>query len=118
MTIYCYVGLMPSMHACPELPSGTPTVASPPAAMTRVFVHFANRDTGTGREAGGVLGRFVTAPLAGPDEVARELGCDRVRADTLSDALTDAAFERGFFARLQRHSAWRARFSPVESLTR
>ena len=47
-----------------------------------------------------------------------ELGRDGARADTLSDALTDAAFERGFFARLQRHSLGRPRFSPVELLTR
>jgi hypothetical protein len=43
-----------------------------------------------------LLGRFVAGPLALSDDVARELGRDRARADPLSDALIDAAFERGF----------------------
>jgi hypothetical protein len=60
------------------------------------FVYFANRDTDTGRKVARLLGRFVAGPLALPDEVARELGRDRARADPLSDAFIDAAFERGF----------------------
>jgi hypothetical protein len=59
-------------------------------------VYFVNRDSDTGRKVAGLLGRFVAGPLALPDEVARDLGHDRARADPLSDALIEAAFERGF----------------------
>src|SRR5882672_1551769 len=86
---------MSSTHEGTATPSRTPSAASPTPPVPSSFVHFANRDTDTGRKVAGLLGRFVAGPLALPDEVARELGRDRARADPLSDAFIDAAFERG-----------------------
>lgn len=83
---------MPSIRAGVEAPSAT----APAAPIPDSFVYFANRDSDTGRKLTGLLGRFVAGPLALPDEVAGELGRDRARADPLSDAFIDAAFERGF----------------------
>jgi hypothetical protein len=43
-----------------------------------------------------LLGRFVRGPLALPDDVATELGRDRARADPLSDAFNEAAFDGNY----------------------
>jgi hypothetical protein len=76
------------------------------------FGYFAHRDTDTGRTPARLLGRFVAAALALPDQMARESGRDHARANpladilsdtladalcgALADALIDTAFERGF----------------------
>lgn len=55
--------------------------------------------TSSSRGLSRLFGRFVAGPLALPDDVARELGRDRARADVPSDALVQAAFDRGFIGR-------------------
>jgi hypothetical protein len=71
-----------------------PSVDAPEVPSS--FRYFANRGSARSRQVLSLFGRFVSGPLALPDDVATELGRDRARADPLSDAFIDAAFDGGY----------------------
>ncbi|MDT7632150.1 MAG: hypothetical protein QOI50_4080, partial [Pseudonocardiales bacterium] len=71
-----------------------PSVDTPEVPSS--FRYFANRGSERSQQLMSVFGRFVSGPLALPDEVATELGRDRARADPLSDAFISAAFDGGY----------------------
>jgi len=75
------------------------TTTRPPVTQPEVptsYRYFANRGGARGGQLMALLGRFVRGPLALPDDVATELGRDRARADPLSDAFIEAAFDGGY----------------------
>ncbi|HEX4249878.1 MAG TPA: hypothetical protein VH008_18580, partial [Pseudonocardia sp.] len=83
------------------------TTTRPPAGarapeVPSSFRYFANRGSARSRQILGILGRFVSGPLALPDDVATELGRDRARADPLSDAFIEAAFDDGYVRDVRR----------------
>ncbi|MDT7670529.1 MAG: hypothetical protein QOC74_3312 [Pseudonocardiales bacterium] len=81
------------------------TTTRPSVSTTEVpgsFRYFANRGSERSQQLMSVFGRFVSGPLALPDEVATELGRDRARADPLSDAFIGAAFDGGYAREARR----------------
>jgi mpaB/rubber oxygenase-like protein len=81
------------------------TTTRPPVTQPEVptsFRYFANRGSARGRQLVALLGRFTKGPLALPDEVATELGRDRAKADPLSDAFIEAAFDGGYVRNTRR----------------
>ncbi|WP_280236115.1 oxygenase MpaB family protein [Nocardia cyriacigeorgica] len=80
------------------------------------YRYFDNRSSAEGQAAARMAGLFVKGPLALPDEVARELGRDRGRADPLSDDFVEAAFS-GHYSREVRKLVDQALGEGIDAVT-